>query len=88
MVAALSAEGDSAPQLRDDDHDLVPAMPTVPLGDSGVDFSKCPDNREKKDKHRLKNTPRRFPFNALVARPVTKKEVERNPKAKAAMDAE
>ena len=87
-AAALSAEGGNASQLRDVDHDLVPAMPTVTKGDSGADFSKCPDNREKKDKHRLKNTPRRFPFNALVARPVTKKEIATNPKAQAAMDAE
>ncbi|WP_288992890.1 hypothetical protein [uncultured Marinobacter sp.] len=87
-VAALSAEGDSASQLRDVDQDLVPAMPMVPKGDYKTDFSKCPDNREKKSKHRSKNTPRRFPFNALVARPVTKKEIDRNPKAQAAMDAE
>ena len=84
-VAAPNAEGIVAPQLRDDDDDLVPAMPTVNTlltNAHDTDFVKVIDN------HRVKVAPRRFPFNALVARPVGKKEIESNPKAKAAMDKE
>ncbi len=58
------------------------------MSEIGVDFNKRNENRGKKDKHRMKNTHRRLQFNALVARPVTKKEIEKNPKAQAAMDAE
>ncbi len=84
-VAAPTAEGIVAPQLRDDDNDLVPAMPTVNTlltNDYNADFVKVIDN------HRVKVAPRRFPFNALVARPVGKKEIKSNPRDKAAMDKE
>ncbi len=71
-VAVTAAKGTVTSQLRDSDNDLVPAMPTVPShksNDSKPNFSDIVDNH----KHRHKVSRRRFPFNALVALPVTKK---------------
>ncbi len=38
--------------------------------------------------HRIKVTPSQYPFVSMVARPVPKKEISSNPKAKASVDAE
>jgi hypothetical protein len=60
-------------------------MSTISVSKSNdykADFSKIVDQ------HRVKVAPRRFPFNALVARPVSRKEIESNPNAKAAMNNE
>ena len=53
----------------------VPAMPCRSAGD-------------EQQVHRDKSARKHFPVNLAVARPVSKKELRSNPKAKAAMDAE
>ena len=59
-------------------HADAPAMPARMIGGS----------RRGRERHRPKNAPRLFPFNAMVARPVGKNEIAQKAKAKAAMDAE
>ncbi len=86
-VAVAAAKGTVTTQLRDSDNDLVPAMPTV-ADDKSNDFKSNFSDIVDHHKHRKKGTPRRFPFNALVARPVNKKEIERTPKAQEAMNNE
>ncbi len=92
---AAAAVGGDAPAdslLRDADGDVVPALACcvfgVPARSEG-DFAIAPDTdvTEIHD-HRVKIAPRRFPFNALVARPVRKDEIARTPKAQEAMNAE
>jgi len=86
-VAVAGAKGSATTQLRDSDNDLVPAMPTIfdnKSNDFKANFSDIVDHH----KHRTKVSRRRFPFNALVARPVGKKEIERTPDAQAAMNSE
>ena len=63
---------DCAIDMMDEDDDYVPFMPIDPY----------------KPKHRNKIQDFEPWFNACVARPVAKKEIERTPKAQAALDKE
>ncbi len=93
---AAAAVGGDAPTfalLRDADGDVVPALACCAFGApalGGGNPAILPDTDVTihADKHRDKIAPRRFPFNALVARPVRKDELAATPKAKEAMDAE
>ena len=59
-------------------------------GQPGASLAALPcRQRRQRERHRTKvTTQRRFPFNALVARPVGKQEIANTPKAQDAMNAE
>ncbi len=91
-AAAVGGDAPAVPSLRDADGDVVPSLVCcafgVPARCEG-DFAISPDTDVTDiPEHCVKIAPRRFPFNALVARPVRKDEVAKSPKAQEAMNAE
>ena len=93
-AAAVGGDAPSVPSLRDADGDVVPSLACCAFGvparcEGDFAFSPDTDVTEIPDpKHRVKVAPRRFPFNALVARPVRKDEIAKSPDAQKAMNAE